>query len=298
MTNSTGKMTELSVIIVSFNVKDYLKQCLHTVIRASENINCQIFVVDNNSDDETCSMVEKEFPDVRLLKNRINSGFSASCNQAIKVAEGRFILLLNPDTLIEEDTLIKCMDFMDKHPEAGATGVRMVNGSGRFLPESKRAYPTPAVAFYKIFGLAYLFPHSSRVNKYYLSDIDSFETSETDIVSGAFMLISHEALKKTGLLDEDFFMYGEDIDLSYRLVMTGYKNFYFAGTQIVHFKGKSTGRNNCTDILHFYKAMRLFVMKRVREGKYSCRQYFIIPAIFFRELLALTGRLLRILISH
>jgi len=285
---------ELSVIIVSFNVRYFLKQGLLSVKKASENIDCEIFVVDNNSTDDSCVMVEQEFPEVVLIKNKVNSGFSAANNQAIRLAKGRFILLLNPDILIEDDTFIKCINFMNNHPDAGAMGVRMINGEGRFLPESKRALPTPETAFFKTFGFSFLFPKSRFFNRYYLSNIDSFETSMTEIISGAFMFLRREALSKTGLLDEEFFMYGEDIDLSYRLLQAGYINYYFPEIQIIHFKGKSTGRDNFTDILHFYKAMRIYIRKRSEEGKFNSWYFLIIPAIYFREGLALLNRFFRI----
>ena len=166
---------ELSVIIVSFNVRYFLKQCLLSVKKASENIDCEIFVVDNNSADDSCNMVAQEFPEVILIKNNVNSGYSAANNQAIKLAKGRYILLLNPDTIVEDDTLVKCINFMNNHPDAGALGVKMINGEGRFLPESKRALPTPKTAFFKIFGFSFLFPESRFFNRYYLSGIDSSE---------------------------------------------------------------------------------------------------------------------------
>jgi len=286
---------ELSVIIVSYNVRDFLKPCLLSVKKASKNIDCEIFVVDNNSSDDSCIIVEQEFPEVVLIKNKVNAGFSTANNQAIKQASGRYILLLNPDTLIDEDTFIKCINFMNDHSDAGAMGVRMVNGEGRFLPESKRTIPTPWAAFYKIFGLSYLFPKSRLLNKYYQSNDDSHNTCMADIISGAFMFIRREALEKTGLLDEDFFMYGEDIDLSYRLVQAGYNNYYFPEIRIIHYKGKSTGRNNFTDILCFYQAMRVYVKKRSEEGKFKTLKILIIPAIYFREGLALINRFLRII---
>jgi GT2 family glycosyltransferase len=289
---------ELSVIIVSFNVRDYLKQCLFSVRKASEYIDCEVYVVDNNSADDSCAMAEQEFPEVILIKNKVNCGFSAANNQAIKSAKGRFILLLNPDTLIDDNTFSKCINFMDSHPKAGALGVRMVNGEGNFLPESKRATPTLDTAFFKTFGLSYLFPESSIFNRYYLSDIDSFETSRVEIISGAFMFIRREALNITGLLDEDFFMYGEDIDLSYRLLQAGYNNYYFPEIQIIHFKGRSTESNNVTDLLHFYKAMRIYVRKRFKERKFKALSTLVMPAIYFREGLALIYRFFRILFHH
>ncbi len=285
---------DLSVIIVSFNVREYLKQCLQSVIKASENIDCEIFVVDNNSRDESCKMVEIEFPEVILIRNITNPGFSSANNQAIKMATGRYILLLNPDTLIEDDTLTRCIKFMDQNTNAGATGVRMVNGDGRFLRESKRSFPSPVTAFLKTFGFSSLFPRSTFTNKYYLPEADGSKPSEAEIISGAFMFIRSGALDKTGLLDEEFFMYGEDIDLSYRLTMSGYINYYFPETQIIHFKGKSTPKDNYNDILHFYKSMRIFFSKCVREGKYKIWKYIVIPGIYFRQALALLNRFLKI----
>jgi O-antigen biosynthesis protein len=289
---------ELSVIIVSFNVQNYLRQCLNSVLIASDGIDCEVFVVDNNSKDGSSDMVRNEFPDVKLIANQVNSGFSAANNEAIRMSAGRFLLLLNPDTVIQKDTFAKCLDFMNSHSDAGALGIRMVNGEGKFLPESKRALPKLKTAFFKTFGLSSLFPGSNFFNRYYLPENDSFKTSVTEVISGAFMLIRSDALKKSGLLDEDFFMYGEDIDLSYRLLNTGYKNYYFPDVQIVHFKGKSTPKNNFNDILHFYNAMRIYVRKRAAEGKYSSLHFLIIAAIYFRESLALINRGFRLIFNR
>ena len=288
---------ELSVIIVSFNVRDFLKQCVHSVLIASENIDCEIFVVDNNSEDGSIEMITSEFPVVKLIINNVNAGFSSANNQAIKKAAGRFVLLLNPDTVVENDTFSKCIDFMNKRPDAGAMGIRMINGEGRFLPESKRALPTPGIAFFKSFGFSFLFPESRFLNRYYLPQTDNHETSLTEVISGAFMFIRREVLNKSGLLDEDFFMYGEDIDLSYRLLQTGYKNYYFPEVQIVHFKGRSTEKNSFKDILYFYKAMRIYVNKRAAEGNYVSLRFLIIVAVFFREGLALANRFLRLIFN-
>jgi GT2 family glycosyltransferase len=289
---------ELSVIIVSFNVKDFLRRCLCSVEIALEKIDCEIFVVDNNSGDGSVEMMKSEFPNVKLLINKVNAGFSAANNQAIKMSDGRFVLLLNPDTIVEENTFSKCIDFMNEHHDAGALGIRMINGEGRFLPESKRAFPTLGTAFFKSSGFSYLFPESQIFNRYYLPQIDNNATSLTEVISGAFMFIRRETLNKSGLLDEDFFMYGEDIDLSYRLLQTGYKNYYFPEIQIVHFKGRSTVRDSFKDILHFYEAMRVYVRKRAKERKYGSFQLIVIPAIYFREGLALMNRLLRLTFSR
>jgi GT2 family glycosyltransferase len=289
---------ELSVIIVSFNVHDFLRQCLLSVESAADKIDCEIFVVDNNSEDASVEMIRNEFPDIRIIINKVNAGFSAANNQAIIKSSGRFVLLLNPDTIVGRDTFEGCIDFMKNHTDAGAIGIRMINGEGRFLPESKRAFPSLPTAFFKSFGISFLFPKSKFLNRYYLPQFDPNETSLTEVISGAFMFIRREALNKSGLLDENFFMYGEDIDLSYRLMKTGFNNYYFPDIQIVHFKGKSTSRDRYKDILHFYKAMRVYIRKRAAEGKYASILILVIPAVFFREGLALLNRFLRLTFSR
>jgi O-antigen biosynthesis protein len=285
---------ELSVIIVSFNVRDFLRQCLISVETELEGIDSEIFVVDNNSEDGSAEMTRNEFPDIKLIVNKVNTGYSKANNQAIRQSLGQYVLLLNPDTIVGKDTLRKCIGFMNLHPDAGALGVRMIDGDGRFLPESKRAFPTPSVAYFKMFGFSYIFPESPIFNKYYLPHIDNKKTSITEVISGAFMFIRRDALNKSGLLDEDFFMYGEDIDLSYRLLRAGYQNYYFPEAQIVHFKGKSTSRDSFSDIRHFYNAMRIYVIKRAKEGNYMALRYLVIPAICFREGIALANRFLRL----
>ena len=252
---------DLSVIIVSYNVKYFLAMCLCSVRDAIRNINCEIFVVDNNSSDGSCEMIKKDFPGVKLISNRENRGFSAANNQAIKKAGGKYILLLNPDTIIGEDTLSQCIRFMDDHPDAGAAGVMMINGNGKYLPESKRAIPLPETAFWKISGLYRLFPASPRINRYYLGHLNAGDTNRIDIVSGAFMFIRGKAVSETGLLDEDYFMYGEDIDYSYRLLGRGYGNYYFPDARIIHFKGESTKKEEMDFVIRFYDAMLIFVQK-------------------------------------
>jgi O-antigen biosynthesis protein len=289
---------ELSVIIVSYNVRELLRQCLLTVEKAAEKTDCEMFVVDNSSSDGSPHMVRQEFPDVVLIENTVNKGFSYANNQAIRVASGRFVLLLNPDTVIEDDTFVKCIAFMKDHPDAGALGVRMIDGNGKYLPESKRAFPTAGITFCKIFGLSCLFPGSRLFNRYYLPHIKNNETSLTEVVAGAFMVLRKEALQKTGLLDEDYFMYGEDIDISFRLSRTGYNNYYLADTEIIHFKGMSTDRNKYTDIFHFYRAMIIFIRKRVKEGSYHVSYLLLVPAVFLIEGLALTNRFFCRIINH
>ncbi len=280
---------ELSVIIVSFNAREYLRECLRTVRKASANINCEVFVVDNNSDDGSAAMVKDDFPEIKLIRNNVNSGFSAANNVAIKQSAGEFILLLNPDTIIPEDTFSQCITFMKEHTDAGALGVKMVNGNGRYLPESKRAFPTPLTGFFKTFGLSALFPQSHFFNRYYFTHIGPDETGSAEVISGAFMFMRMKALQKAGLPDEDFFMYGEDIDLSYRIIRAGFKNYYFPAITITHFKGMSTRRDNYTDIIHFYNAMRIYSRKRNAE-RFDPLHYLIIPATYFRQGLAFLNR--------
>ena len=284
---------DLSVIIVNYNVRHFLEQCLVSVRRAAENNTCEIFVVDNNSTDGSCSMVSMRFPEARLIRNPDNAGFSVACNQAIRQSKGEFILLLNPDTVVEEDTFTKCLRFMREHSDAGALGVKMINGNGKLLPESKRSLPTPSTAFFKMSGLAWLFPKSRLFNRYYLGHLDSEETTEAEIISGAFMFIRMEALLKAGLLDESFFMYGEDIDLSYRLIKAGYKNYYFPGVKIIHYKGESSRKGEINNILYFYKAMLIFIKKHFRKESGLSLTFLISIAIYFWGFVTLIKSLLR-----
>jgi GT2 family glycosyltransferase len=219
--------------------------------------------------------------------NNANRGFSAANNQALKLAAGRFILLLNPDTIVEENTFKKCIGFMESHPDAGAAGVRMIDGKGRLLPESKRALPTPRTAFFKMTGLSYIFPKSRFFNRYYLGHLDNLETTKADIISGAFMFLRKEAVVKTGLLDEEFFMYGEDIDYSYRLLKSGYNNYYFPEIKIIHYKGQSTKKENLNVLVNFYRAMIIFVRKHYANGNLKAFILFIQAAIFFSAGLSL-----------
>ncbi len=281
---------KLSVVIVNYNVKHFLEQCLISVKNAMEKMDGEIFVVDNNSVDGSVEMVGEKFPHVKVIANRGNMGFARANNQAIGKAKGEYILLLNPDTVVEDNTFSKVVSFMDAHPDAGGLGVKMVDGSGKFLPESKRGLPTPATAFYKIFGFSTLFPHSRRFSKYHLGFLDENETHKVDILAGAFMLLRKSVLDKTGLLDEDFFMYGEDIDLSYRITQAGYNNYYFSGTRIIHYKGESTKKSSVNYVLVFYRAMMVFARKHFTAKRAGIFVFFINIAIYFRAFLALISR--------
>jgi GT2 family glycosyltransferase len=283
---------ELSVIIVNYNVKHFLEQCLYSVLEASKNLKVEIFVVDNNSVDGSTQLVRDKFPQIFLIENNKNLGFSKANNQALKKAKGKYILLLNPDTVVEEDTFFKVVNFMDTHPDAGGLGVKMIDGKGNFLPESKRGLPTPWVAFYKMFGLSNLFPKSRKFGKYHLTYLDDNKTAEVDVISGAFFVIRKATLKKTGLLDESFFMYGEDIDLSYRIVKAGYKNYYFPETTIIHYKGESTKKGSLNYVKVFYMAMVIFVKKHFSGGRARIFSSLINVAVWFHAMLAVMRRIM------
>lgn len=283
-------MKKISIVIVNYNVAHFLEQALKSVQKATKNIEAEVFVVDNNSVDGSVEMVKEKFPEVILISNKENVGFSKANNQAIKKATGEYILLLNPDTVIEEQTLEKCCAFMDEHPKAGGLGVKMVDGKGKFLPESKRSLPTPWVAFSKVFGLAALFPRSRKFGRYHLKYLDENEVHEIEILAGAYMLMRKTVLDEIGLLDEDYFMYGEDIDLSYRITKAGYKNYYYPETKIIHYKGESTKRTSVNYVFIFYKAMIIFAKKHFSKGAAKSFSFLINIAIYLRALVALFRR--------
>lgn len=283
---------KLSVVIVNYNVKFFLEQCLYSVRKASEGLAVQVFVVDNNSVDGSVAMVREKFPEVILIDNKENFGFSKANNQAIRMATGEYILLLNPDTVVEDDTLRKVVAFMEERPDAGGLGVRMIDGKGNFLPESKRGLPTPSVAFYKISGLSRIFPRSRIFGKYHLGYLNQHEIHEVDVLSGAFMLIRKSVLDKIGLLDEEFFMYGEDIDLSYRITKAGFRNYYFPGTRIIHYKGESTKKGSVNYVMIFYQAMVIFARKHFSQKNARLFSFLINMAIYLRASLAITSRFL------
>ncbi len=282
---------KLSVIIVNYNVQYFLDQCLSSVRKALENIDGEVIVVDNDSIDGSNSMVRKKYPEARLMANKKNVGFSVANNQGIKKSTGEYVLLLNPDTVVEHDTFEKVISFMDGHPDAGALGVKMLDGSGKFLPESKRGLPTPSTAFYKMFGFSSLFPHSKRFARYHLGHLDKDQIHKVEILPGAFMLLRKSVIEKTGLLDESFFMYGEDIDLSYRIIKAGYSNYYYPETRIIHYKGESTKKGSVNYVLVFYNAMVIFAKKHFTQKNAKLFTTLINIAIYFRAFIALLTRL-------
>lgn len=256
----------LSVIIVNYNVKYFLEQCLCSVMKAIAVLGegqAEVIVVDNQSSDGSVEYLRPKFPSVFFIENRENSGFGRANNQGIQMSKGEFVLFLNPDTIVAENSFSECLAEMQRQPDLGSIGVRMVDGGGKYLPESKRGFPTPWVSFCKLSGLTRLLPVSRVFARYYLGHLPEKENNEVDVLAGAFMMVRRKAIELTGGFDEQFFMYAEDIDLSYRIKKAGFRNFYDAGTTIIHFKGESTLRDQ-RYVRHFYEAMILYVQKHYK----------------------------------
>lgn len=251
---------DITVVIVNYRVKLFLEQTLRSVEEATQGLDAEIIVVDNNSGDDSIDFVRQRFPQVTFIENTDNVGFARANNQAIMRAAGLFTLILNPDTIISRPCIEQCIEWMRGHERCGAIGVRMVDGNGVFLPESKRAFPTPWVSFCKIFGLSALFPRSRWFARYHLRYLDDRQPHRIDILAGAFMLCRTTLLQQVGGFDEDFFMYGEDIDLSYRMVLAGYEN-WFLPVEIIHYKGESTKKDSMRYVRVFYEAMLIFYRK-------------------------------------
>ena len=283
---------KLSVVIVNYNVKYYLEQCLRSACKAACNVpGTEIIVVDNDSSDGSVGYLEERFPNVVFVASSKNLGFARANNLAIKQSKGEYVLLLNPDTIVAESTFVDFVEFMDSHPDAGAAGAYMLHADGTFAPESRRGLPTPFVAFCKMSGLTSLFPKSHVFGRYYMQYLDKNEVNRIEIISGAFMFLRGSALEKAGLLDEDFFMYGEDIDLSYRILKSGYKN-YFLPSSILHYKGESTNKSSYRYTHTFYRAMQLFFKKHFSH--YSILVSLPISlAIWGRAVFAYLGNLFR-----
>jgi len=282
-----ASVLKLSIVIVNYNVKYFLEQCLKSVHQATIALDAEVFVVDNNSVDGSNEMVKSLFPSVKLIANTENVGFSTANNQAIRQSTGDYVLLLNPDTVVPENCFSKLLTFADSKPDLGGCGVHMVDGQGKYLPESKRGLPTPEVALYKMIGLNKVLPKSKKFGKYHLGYLPEYENNEIDVLSGAFMLMRKKTLDEVGLLDETFFMYGEDIDLSYRITQGGWKNYYFADTSIIHYKGESTKKLSTNYVRVFYKAMVIFAEKHYSGGNQRLFKFFIHTAIYARAAVAM-----------
>lgn len=278
------KRIDISIIIVNYNVKDYLFQCLKSIKPASSNLDVEVIVVDNNSKDGSVEYLKPLFPDVNFIALNENIGFGRANNKGIERANGRYLLILNPDTILEESTLDVMYEYMENDPKAGVAGCKVLNADGSFQLQCRRGYPTPWASFSKLFGLQKLFPKSKLFAKYNMTYLSENETYYIDAVIGAFMFIRRDAIEKTGGFDPDFFMYGEDIDLCYRINQAGWKTAYVHTTSIIHFKGESTRRSSIDQLHHFYEAMKIFVTKH--HGQSIVFLSFLRLGIKFRSIIA------------
>jgi GT2 family glycosyltransferase len=265
---------QLSVIILNYNVRYFLEQCVLSVQSAIQNLDAEIIVVDNNSTDNSCQMMKDRFPNITLIENKENAGFPKGNNIGVSIAKGEYICILNPDTVVAEDTFEKVLAFAKTKTDLGIVGCKLIDGTGNFLPESKRGIPTPFVAFTKIFSLYKIFPSIKAFGKYYASHINENQTGKVEILVGAFMVMKKETYQEVGGFDERYFMYGEDIDLSFSILKSGKSNYYFHETTVMHYKGESTVRDN-TYMKRFQEGMDLFYDKNLK------------PSIFFSAFMKL-----------
>jgi hypothetical protein len=290
-THADAARRDLSVIVVNYNVREFLRQSLLSLRKAlscaqRENLSAEIFVVDNASNDGSVEMVQRDFPEVELIVNRENAGFAAANNQALRRAVGRIVVLLNPDTVVQEDTFTAIHAFFDKHPETGMVGCKVLNPDGTLQLACRRSFPTPWVAFTRLSGLSQLFPKSRWFGRYNLTYLPEDEIVEVEAISGSFMAVRAHALTQVGLLDEDFFLYGEDLDWCFRMRAAGWKIHYFPGTQIIHFKGESAKQSDLDNLRLFYQAMGLFVRKHFRQHLLPVSYSLLHAAIWFRAVIA------------
>ncbi|GAA5219534.1 glycosyltransferase family 2 protein [Membranihabitans marinus] len=252
---------DLSIIIISYNVKHYLSLCLQSVLAATEEIEAEIIVVDNDSVDDSVSYLRHHFPRVKVLANKENIGFGKACNQAIAIAQGKIILFVNPDTVVGEKTLTESLQYLYQTPKVGALGIRLIDGRGQILPESKRSIPSFSSSCYKFLGLSKIFPNVDFFNGYYAPNIGYYDVDEVEVLSGAYMMIRRDVLDKVGGFDPRFFMYAEDIDLSYRIRQSGYRLLYVGKLSAIHFKGESTQKSLLSYNDFFFTSMALFIKK-------------------------------------
>jgi len=252
---------DLSIVIVNYNVQYFLEQCILSILAASKNVAVELIVVDNNSSDESCKVILEKYPEVTLIKNKENVGFSKANNQGVKIAKGEYILILNPDTVVAEDTFDQILEYAKSKQNLGILGVKLIDGSGNFLSESKRGIPTPIVSFYKLFGIT-----GKRTGKYYATHLNENESGVVAVLVGAFMLLKKSIYNEVKGFDEAYFMYGEDIDLSYKVLNKGYQNYYFAETQVIHYKGESTQKDT-KHLKYFHNAMKIFYKKYFKLNK-------------------------------
>jgi GT2 family glycosyltransferase len=256
---------QLSVIILNYNVRYFLELCLTSVLSATQNIESEIIVIDNCSEDDSCAMVKARFPIVKLIQNQANEGFPKGNNIGVAAAKGKYICILNPDTVVAEDTFEHFLQFANEHPAMGIMGCKLLDGAGNFLPESKRSTPTPWVALTKIFGLYKMFPNKKLFNQYYAGHVGENQIGKVAILVGAFMAMKRDLYLEVGGFDEACFMYSDDIDLSYQIIQKEYENYYNPHTQIIHFKGESTSKDK-DYINRFQEAMEFFYAKHFKKS--------------------------------
>ncbi len=279
---------DLSIIIVNYNVKEFIQNLLHSVFKAGCNLKYEIIIIDNASDDGSADFIKEKFPNVNLISNKQNIGFGKANNIGLAAAKGKYILLINPDTLIREDTLEKMISFFESSPDAGLAGCKILNPDGSLQLACRRSFPGPWTSFCKVTGLSSLFPHSRLFARYNLTYLDENRTYEVDAISGSFMMMKKEVYEKIGGFDEQFFMYGEDLDLCYRIQKAGWKVYYTPGTQIIHYKGESTRRSSLDETKIFYEAMNLFVKKHLSSS--ILVETILKTAIGFRKFFAFMAR--------
>lgn len=282
---------DLSIVIVNYNVKEFLTQCLESIYRSKTDYAFEVIVVDNASTDSGESRILKAFPEVRWIANTENVGFGRANNQGFEAAKGTYTLILNPDTVVQEDTLEVCIDYLKRHPEVGGLGIKGIDGTGQFLPESKRGLPTPMTALWKITGLSRIFPKSAFFARYHMGHLDPNGNHKVDILVGCFMMVPTALLQEVGGFDPRYFMYGEDIDLSYELLKTGRENHYISDSQIIHYKGESTKRGSLNYVKMFYQAMIIFARKQFSGSSALAYTLLIYVGIYLRAGLALLARL-------
>ncbi len=278
---------DLSIIIVNYNVKEFLQNLIHSIEKASANITKEIIVVDNASDDGSVEFIKSNYPQINLIVNNSNLGFGKANNLGMMQAEGNYILLINPDTIVAEDTFDKMIKFFEEHTEVGLAGCKILNPDGTLQLACRRSFPGPWTSFTKVTGLSNVFPKSKLFAKYNLTYLDENQSYEVDAISGSFMMMRKEVYQKVGGFDEQFFMYGEDLDLCYRIQKAGFKVFYFHDTQIIHYKGESTKRSNIDEVKMFYNAMHLFVKKHLSSS--FIVELILRSAIFVRSFFTFVG---------
>lgn len=284
---------DLSIIIVNYNTKELTKQTLNSIFKYKHNLEYEVIVVDNNSSDDSVNMITNELPQVILIQNKKNLGFSRANNIGINRSKGRYILLLNSDTIIQEDTLETMVSFMESNYNVGAAGCKVILPDGSLDKACKRSFPTPQNALYNALKLDKLFPHNKKFGEYNLTYLDEDEIHEVDSLVGAFMMVRREAIEEVGLLDENFFMYGEDIDWCYRIKKAGWKIVYYPKTKIIHYKGGSSKKKNPKLIYEFYRAMYLFFEKHYKDKYSLLTKYIVYLGIWTKMVLSLITNLFK-----